>query len=604
MLNTKLNFAKNKIFSPAKILLFLLFLISFYIFHQFIKNTDFTQFVFSDSDCYMRLIRVKALYQSGAWFDNFIPNSNYPYGETLHWSRPLDLLLLSGAYIGMPFTDFDTALYWSGVFISPILYIAAIICVYWSVKVIYQNDIANKFNCVLIFVFNLFTLYYFAFGRPDHHSLLLLLFILQIGCCLRIFNYQHKYIYWTALWSALAMWISIEAIVFTVIILLALSLLCLITKDKHYITLAYKYTSALLGCLTLFYLLGESLSSDPFIVYDKLSLVHLFVFLLALPVLYLVGRISQTTSKGKQATYLLAIAAIILASCKAFPGLINPFADIDPRVYKVWLDNVSEVQPINIFNKNKISASILFLAPIIFSIPYCLRSETQLKYKVLFCTGIAIYTILSVYQNRWSPYLYLITIIPVAQFILFSRNRVNSLPLTLFTKTVTNALIILFVILGPTIISAKLDSAPSKTDGFSDYQLKHLNNYLVNNFSEPQVLLANSDFGAPILYNSPHKVIATAYHRNYSGILYFADLMSSNSYETAYAMLQSRNVDLIIISPTYGEQAMAGGLDNKTSFYNKLLKNETPSWLQKLDLPQELSSDFIVYRVTKIAEKR
>jgi len=50
------------------------------------------------TDGYMRLVRVELLQETGAWFDGRIPRSNAPYGDTLHWTRPLDVLLLGAAW--------------------------------------------------------------------------------------------------------------------------------------------------------------------------------------------------------------------------------------------------------------------------------------------------------------------------------------------------------------------------------------------------------------------------------------------------------------------------------------------------------------------------
>ena len=48
------------------------------------------------ADCYMRLNRVVELNQTGQWFDGVSHRSNAPYGESMHWTRPFDLLLLIG----------------------------------------------------------------------------------------------------------------------------------------------------------------------------------------------------------------------------------------------------------------------------------------------------------------------------------------------------------------------------------------------------------------------------------------------------------------------------------------------------------------------------
>ena len=65
----------------------------------------------ADSDCYMHLIRVSDLYDTGRWYDPVLIRSNTPYGEKLHWSRPFDVLLLLGAVPISLLTDFESALF-------------------------------------------------------------------------------------------------------------------------------------------------------------------------------------------------------------------------------------------------------------------------------------------------------------------------------------------------------------------------------------------------------------------------------------------------------------------------------------------------------------
>ena len=42
------------------------------------------------------------LAQTGNWYDGSLPRSNWPYGEALHWTRPLDVVLLAGTFLLVP----------------------------------------------------------------------------------------------------------------------------------------------------------------------------------------------------------------------------------------------------------------------------------------------------------------------------------------------------------------------------------------------------------------------------------------------------------------------------------------------------------------------
>ena len=63
-----------------------------------------------DSDGFTRLQRVIELNTQGRWYDGQTQRTNAPYGETVHWTRPLDTILFVGAWIGSSVTDFRNAL--------------------------------------------------------------------------------------------------------------------------------------------------------------------------------------------------------------------------------------------------------------------------------------------------------------------------------------------------------------------------------------------------------------------------------------------------------------------------------------------------------------
>ena len=86
------------------------------------------------ADSYMRLHRVLQLYETGDWYDGFNPRTNAPYGELIHWSRLLDMLLFAGAWIGSAVTEFRHALFVWGVLVGPALLIALVPIWSWGTR--------------------------------------------------------------------------------------------------------------------------------------------------------------------------------------------------------------------------------------------------------------------------------------------------------------------------------------------------------------------------------------------------------------------------------------------------------------------------------------
>jgi len=105
-----------------------------------------------DTDGYTRLNRVIQLQETGKWYDSVNARSNAPYGESMHWTRPLDVLLLAGAWLTEPFTDFKTGLFWWSVLISPFLLALSLIILPWSFRPVLSHDstlvsLCLYFNC-------------------------------------------------------------------------------------------------------------------------------------------------------------------------------------------------------------------------------------------------------------------------------------------------------------------------------------------------------------------------------------------------------------------------------------------------------------------------
>ncbi len=135
-------------------------------------------------DSYMRLVRVEELHRTGAWFDGTIPRSNWPYGEVQNWTRPADVLLLSGALLLEPVLGFRQALYWWGSATAPLLHVATAFALVWMVAPRFGR--ARQFLVVLLFLPQIPVWRHGVLGRTDHRLLILLAFALALGGALRV----------------------------------------------------------------------------------------------------------------------------------------------------------------------------------------------------------------------------------------------------------------------------------------------------------------------------------------------------------------------------------------------------------------------------------
>ncbi len=163
-----------------------------------------------DPDSYSRLIRVAQLHESGGWFDSMIPRMNAPFGMELHWTRPLDIILLVSSWLLSPFIGFQRALLLSGIFLSPILHIVSCLAAAWAVVPIVGPR--GRPMMILVLVAQPILISYAVAGRADHHILLVLAYVLSLGCFFRMITQPD--LRWPAFAggavAGLGLWVSIE----------------------------------------------------------------------------------------------------------------------------------------------------------------------------------------------------------------------------------------------------------------------------------------------------------------------------------------------------------------------------------------------------------
>ena len=87
-----------------------------------------------DTDSYMRLIRVEALYMGGGWYDHLVAAFNAPFMGDLHWTRPLDILIILLAAPLDLFLETKQAIFWAGALVCPLLLLASLWLTAWAIK--------------------------------------------------------------------------------------------------------------------------------------------------------------------------------------------------------------------------------------------------------------------------------------------------------------------------------------------------------------------------------------------------------------------------------------------------------------------------------------
>jgi hypothetical protein len=570
----------------------------------------------ADSDCYMRLLRVEELHNRGVWYDPVVYRSNAPYGETTHWTRPFDVLLLLGAAPISLVTDFRSSLFWWGVIISPVLLCATTLILPWSVRPLL--GIKGSFSAGFIFLCQITLLICFQPGRPDHQSLLIFLLMLSIGYVLRIIiePLSIRFCYMAGLISALAMWINVESMVPAGITIAILGLLWL-WQDEDYSEKCFHYILSLFIFTGISLLLERAWHNLLAHEYDRLSIVHLSMFgfmVIIWTVIFTINRRTQffRWRTNRFLSVPVCMALLVFAILVFFPKFFKgPFADIDPRIAQLWLRNVAEMQPLlagsgHLVVSVQLIGSVLISLGLLIYLLFFSPHPEQLKGWIYIFLMVTAFTCLALIMYRWSYYAQAVIVVPMAEVMNRTLAGCKNLK-NKFLMTGRNVLIKMAFILGLLFLGITVDIIFSKNiESSKKISLVSVCKFL----NEAEIwqkqklrILTHIDFGEEVLYRTRHEVIGTptatgAPYRSGRGILDTFDIMMAETDEDALQIIHKRQIRLILICPEYAESRLYSRQDQTSSFYQRLLEDVTPSWLRKIELPANLSSTFKLFEIT------
>lgn len=589
-----------------------------------------------DTDAYMRLSRVLELHQSGSWFDSRFPRINPPEGHIQHWTRPLDALLLAGALLLEPFFGFEQALHVWGVLFSPICLGLTVVALAWAIEPIVERE-ARLFACLALLL-QPTVLAYASLGRPDHHSLLFLLFVLLLGLTFRLLAGRART--WQAAVAgavaALAIWISPEAMVFIAPGLAALGC-CWLLGDDGTAAQIQRYLTALTLGLAAALLIERGPGGLWVIENDRISLLHVVLFgTLALiwPCMAVlsqrlasrlgakigadpevrtgVGRSGDGDNRGLAiaarvgtvATGLLAVLALMLL---LFPELrAGPLGHVDPLYARVRLERIAEIQPLLSAGGDLGKAMyrvVGYLGIAVAAIPFLVvvllreRGATRRVWGYL-ALALGIFLGLAFHQIRWGSYAQLLLLIPYSAFVAWLLRRVaarvsaHAAPLCRPPLLVASLLwpLLLVQFLAP----AKADIAGCSIAGIAP-ALTHAAG------GERRTVLTLADHGPEILYRTGHSVLSIPNHRPQPGFGATYRILTATDQAAARAEVARFGVDWILLCPNAIERALfAVDWGTGPTLYQRLADGAAPGWLRPLPLAGDVvAGDMRLFEVVR-----
>ncbi len=538
----------------------------------------------SDPDGYMRLVRVRELVRSPlSWYHAEIWRSNVPFGEAMHWTRPLDALL---ALVALPLEPVigASAVLVAGLVVPPLLLLASCVAAAWMVRPLVR-DLHPAMTALFVLGQPLVVSYGLP-GRADHHLLILLLAALVLGAAVRIAEGRNaiEAARFGGIAAALGIWVSTEALFAYGIATVLLGLPWLTeSRESHWARVNARFHGwAALG-LAAAILLERPYTQWLTLSLDRISAVHL---ILAMGLVLFWAFASGVRARGVRRRAALAAmgAAMLLTTLSAMaPGFAaGPFARVDPGLRTLWLSHVQEFLPVP-WSPGR--ALAYFGAPLtaMVGLPLLLRPGSGGRRGVaVLAFPLLLASVMGVAQVRWLLYAQLIAAALLAVYVSRVRERLSeSLPHRLL-KALVVVIAATAWLVGGGVIDAFIHPAPRVADSVPACGERDVISALQGaGFSGPQVVAAHVDFGPAILFRTRDAVVAAPYHRN-SGTLAVYQALNAVDPERARTILRARRVDLVVVCPGHDEPFFQKRVQGAETLFGHLAAGDPPPWLAPL----------------------
>lgn len=296
---------------------------------------------------------------------------------------------------------------------------------------------------------------------------------------------------------------------------------------------------------------------------------------------------------------LLAIAAAVVLTATAFPQcLADPYAGLDPRLQKFWLDHVTEAQSFwSVLTHNWVKGAGYYITPALALIVLGIRlrkggTDAEWTLAAFLIAAFAV----SLWQVRGATFSVPLAAIALAAWVGAWRQQIAVTPSRkIMLRMAMVWLISLNVAWSAAALAAStaLGIKDAASAAKSTATCERPADYAQLAAQPPTTVLAVSNLGSPILLRTAHRVLAGPYHRNVAGNLLTLDAFMGTAAQ-ARTVIEENRIGLVAIcrdnaeTPLLTEPAPA-------SFLAALTRGEAPDWLEKL--PQDTGEPLAIYRV-------
>lgn len=591
---------------------------------------------FIDTDDFMRVVRIREFFDHYDLNNYVIARSNYPYGCELHWTRLYDFFIIGLTWFIDLFTDsLEQSINYACFCISPIIGLVSMVFLFKIFDMF--TDKGNVFLTTALFCASPFLMSFFSFGRPDHHSFIVLCTIIYLFYIAKMVLYDsndtHIFIK-IAIAATACVWASPE----TLIVLLLVDAVLFFSYMKDFEKTANLYfKNLLIACfvgtiglipeansqsfhsvsICILMLLipyttlkQNSLQKDPFfrcwhyiclmfmmifltkiqpVEYDKISIVHSTLFL-CLSTFFAVNlqMIGRKHHLYDAVVWALVIGFIFLSMFPRF--LMGMSADIPQFVKDIWLSKISELQ--SPLSGNMLFTFLVYTA--VFATAVTVKIQELRKQSItgknivwaIFIVLSTCYWLLACFAYRMIPYTILFGLPIIVSLCMSSRYvKKYSRPVRMIITTVCACFFIF-----ATSLCCESDEDEEDSVATRKYSEAELFACVDNLSVDPVVIMAHSNHGPKLVYYTKHYVLGAPYHRQTEGIISSYNVMDMDcDINIVRETLQKTKTQYIFIGHKQEKQF-------PKSFASKVLSGQVPQWLSIVKIPEKFS-DYSIFKI-------
>jgi hypothetical protein len=538
-----------------------------------------------DNDSLLQLVQVRDLLADQGWFDMHQYRMGLEGGFVMHWSRLLDAPLAAMILAASALTG-NAALAES---ITLVLWPALLFCLTMLFMLRASRRFAGESAVLPTLVVGAAALYFigiFSPGSVDHHNLQLMLTVASLSLLLdATLNRAAALIAGSC--AALTLAIGMESAPYAAV-LGATTALLFAAGGSAERPVARDFGLGFAGTSALVFIATVPVSAWGAAQCDTFSVVQFAVAVLAGTGLAAIASVRAAHRTSLRRLISLGLLALVLGCVVItfFPQcLASPYANLDPRLRTLWLDEVDEAQSLfklAIYDPPRVAAR--YVTPLL-AMGIMLSRFRRYGWRrqdILVGGLLAVSFAVSIWEVRASTFSITFAVIPLAAWIARWRREAAASPSSNVVLRMAMAWLVSVnaVWAGAAQAASRVfQTSAAVADGRgADPRCEGKASFLLLGRQPATTVLAVSNLGSPILAYTGHRVFAGPYHRNIDGNLLALDAFLGSE-AAARSAVGTHHVGLVALCRGNSESGMLAAMA-PGGFLDGLMRGSVPAWLE------------------------